>query len=221
MLYNLVQCPHRVTMDLFADPTLKDKVSPFVQLLWERGSLYEEEVIEGLSLPFIDLSPYAGDEKERQTLDAMNRREPLIYSARIKAGDLLGDPDLLRLETGGYVAGDIKSGAGEEGGIGRRERKAENSLCGSAWCLHRHIAATNHEVTHILPFRIQALNGRYWSNNGQRSARTLTGSAAIDPTATLQRTPPAAVAHAVSSSGNTVANTPEQHPGRDVVRSLK
>jgi hypothetical protein len=116
MLYNLVQCPHRVTMDLFADPTLKDKVSPFVQLLWERGSLYEEEVIEGLSLPFIDLSPYAGDEKERQTLDAMNRREPLIYSARIKAGDLLGDPDLLRLETGGYVAGDIKSGAGEEGG---------------------------------------------------------------------------------------------------------
>src|SRR5450759_3452606 len=79
----------------------------------------------------------------------------------------------------------------------------------------------NHEVTHISPFLIQALNGRYWSNNGQRSARTLTGSAAIDPTATLQRTPPAAVAHAVSSSGNMVANTPEQHPGRDVVRSLK
>ena len=46
MLYDLVQCPHRVTMDLFADPALKDKISPFVQLLWERGSLYEEEVIE-------------------------------------------------------------------------------------------------------------------------------------------------------------------------------
>jgi uncharacterized protein len=28
---------------------------------------------------------------------------------------LLGDPDLLRKETGGYVAGDIKSGSGEEG----------------------------------------------------------------------------------------------------------
>ena len=28
---------------------------------------------------------------------------------------MLGDPDLLRKETGGYVAGDIKSGAGEEG----------------------------------------------------------------------------------------------------------
>jgi len=68
-------------MDLFADPALKDKVSPFVQLLWERGSLYEEEVIEGLSLPFVDLSHYAGDEKEQQTLEAMNRKEPLIYSA--------------------------------------------------------------------------------------------------------------------------------------------
>jgi hypothetical protein len=30
--------------------------------------------------------------------------------------DLLGMPDLLRKEMGGYVPGDIKSGAGEEGG---------------------------------------------------------------------------------------------------------
>ena len=116
MLYNFVECPHRVTMDLSADPALRDKVSPFVQLLWERGSLYEEEVIRGLSLPFADLSRYAGEKKEQQTLEAMNRKEPLIYSARIKSDDLLGDPDLLRLESGGYIAGDIKSGAGEEGG---------------------------------------------------------------------------------------------------------
>ena len=46
----------------------------------------------------------------------MDRREPLIYSARIRSGDLLGDPDLLRHENGGYIAGDIKSGAGEDGG---------------------------------------------------------------------------------------------------------
>jgi hypothetical protein len=45
----------------------------------------------------------------------MDRGEPLIYGGRISAGDLLGDPDLLRKELGGYVAGDIKSGAGEEG----------------------------------------------------------------------------------------------------------
>src|ERR1035438_6084616 len=103
MLYNLVQCPHRVTMDLFADPALKDKFSPFVRLLWERGSLYEEEVIGGLSLPFVDLSHYAGDEKEQQqTPHTTNRREPLTNSGRIKAVNPLGDPDLLPLETGGY-----------------------------------------------------------------------------------------------------------------------
>jgi hypothetical protein len=54
-------------------------------------------------------SRYAGVEKERQTTAAMERREPLIYSARIRADDLLGDPDLLRLEGDRYVAGDIES----------------------------------------------------------------------------------------------------------------
>lgn len=114
MLYDLVHCPHRVTMDLFGDPAERDEVSPFVQLLWERGSLFEKEVIEGIEVPYVDLSQYAGEEKERLTLAAMERGEPLIYGGRISAGDLLGDPDLLRLEGDGYVAGDIKSGAGEE-----------------------------------------------------------------------------------------------------------
>ena len=47
MLYDLVTCPHRVTMDLFTDPALRDELNPFVQLLWEKGSLYEREVIDG------------------------------------------------------------------------------------------------------------------------------------------------------------------------------
>lgn len=115
MLYDLVSCPHRVTMDIFGDPAKRDEVNPFVKLLWERGSLYEREVIQGLSIPFLDLSSYAGDEKERLTLEAMQRGEKLIYGGRIQEAGLLGDPDFLRKETGGYVAGDIKSGAGEEG----------------------------------------------------------------------------------------------------------
>ncbi|MFZ0694190.1 MAG: PD-(D/E)XK nuclease family protein, partial [Alphaproteobacteria bacterium] len=114
MLYDLVQCPHRVTMDTYADPAERDAVSPFVQLLWERGALFEKEVIRNLEIPFLDLSHYSGDEKERLTVEAMARREPLIYGGRISAGDLLGDPDLLRYEDGGYIAGDIKSGAGDE-----------------------------------------------------------------------------------------------------------
>ena len=115
MLYDLVSCPHRVTMDLFADPAQRDASNPFIQLLWEKGSLFEKQVIQGLEVPFTDLSPVAGDEKERLTLEAMQRGDSLIYSGRMQTAGLLGDPDLLRKEGDGYVAGDIKSGSGEEG----------------------------------------------------------------------------------------------------------
>jgi predicted RecB family nuclease len=123
MLYDLVCCPHRISMDLFADPAERDRVSPFVQLLWDRGVAHEEEVIRKLDEPFLDLSIYAGAEKERRTLEAIDRAEPLIYGGRITSGDLLGDPDLLRREGSGYVAGDIKSGAGEEGASDENEGK--------------------------------------------------------------------------------------------------
>jgi predicted RecB family nuclease len=123
MLYDLVACPHRVSMDLFTDPSQRDRVSPFVQLLWDRGVAHEERVVANIAEPFVDLLKYAGSEKERLTLEAMDRGEPLIYGGRISAGDLLGDPDLLRKEGNGYVAGDIKSGAGEESGDEDSETK--------------------------------------------------------------------------------------------------
>jgi len=114
MLYAHLTCPHRVSMDAHADPALRDPVSPFVEMLWERGTLYESEVIAGLGVPFLDLSGLKGDEKEQATRAAIARCEPLIYSARLTVDDLLGVPDLLRFENGGYVAIDIKSGAGEK-----------------------------------------------------------------------------------------------------------
>jgi hypothetical protein len=102
-------------MDLFGDLTERDDVSPFVKMLWERGVLHEQAAISGVGTPVLDLSTYRGDEKERLTTAAILRAEPLIYSGRIRADDLLGEPDLLRRQGGGYVAGDIKSGAGLEG----------------------------------------------------------------------------------------------------------
>lgn len=123
LLYNIVQCPQRVALDAFGDPAKRDEENAFVRLLWERGTLYERETIAKLEQPFLDLSPFEGEERERKTLEAMQRGEPLIYSGRISAGDLLGVPDLLRKETGGYVPGDIKSGAGEEGGSEEGEGK--------------------------------------------------------------------------------------------------
>ncbi len=115
MIYNFVQCPHRVNLDLYGNPAEKNEVSVFVQLLWEKGNAYEKEVIENLEIVFTDLSSLSGDEKEEATKEAITRGDELIYSGRIKAGDLLGEPDLLRKQGAGYVAGDIKSGAGEEG----------------------------------------------------------------------------------------------------------
>jgi len=102
-------------MDLFGDSSKRDEVNVFIKLLWERGTLFERETINNLSIPFLDLSFHQGDEKERRTKEAMDEKTPLIYGGRISADDLLGEPDLLRLEGGCYVPGDIKSGSGEEG----------------------------------------------------------------------------------------------------------
>ena len=117
-LYDLVSCPHRVSLDSFEDPTKRDKVSAFVKMLWERGSAYEATVIEKLagSEPVLDLSGVPQSEREARTLEAMRNGAPLIYQGRLRSGDLLGSPDLLRREGEGYVPIDIKSGRGEEGG---------------------------------------------------------------------------------------------------------
>ena len=127
MLYNLVTCTHRVTMDTFANPADRDEVSPFVQLLWDRGQAHELAVMAGLGAPYLDLSGYEGADKEALTFAAMERGDPLIYSSRISADGLLGIPDLLRKEPGGYIAGDIKSGTGEEGGSDDDEGKPKKS----------------------------------------------------------------------------------------------
>lgn len=111
-LYDFVQCPTRVALDAFA-PAKRDPINPFVRLLWERGTLFEEETVAEVEHPFTDLSRFKGDEKERLTLEAMHRSHALIYSGRIATDDLLGIPDTLRKEGSGYTPGEIKSGAGE------------------------------------------------------------------------------------------------------------
>jgi predicted RecB family nuclease len=117
ILYNLVECPHRIALDAFGDPKLRDPVSPFVRMLWERGNVYEKQVVDGLvgKAGYVDLSAFDGDELEAKTRAAIEEKAPLIYGGRLRADDLVGQPDLLRLETRGYVPGDIKSGRAEEG----------------------------------------------------------------------------------------------------------
>ncbi|MEY9418037.1 putative RecB family nuclease [Bradyrhizobium japonicum] len=116
ILYNLVECPQRVALDAFGDPARRDEVSAFVRLLWDRGTLFEQQTVAQLKIPLVDLSDVNELDRERLTLDAMTNGEPLIYGGSIRAGDLLGKPDLLRKEVGGYVPGDIRSGRATEGG---------------------------------------------------------------------------------------------------------
>jgi len=63
---------------------------------------------------FLDLSGFHRAEKQRLTAEAMSRQEPMIYVAELRLAI-----DLVNLTCcggpGGYVAGGIKSGAGEEG----------------------------------------------------------------------------------------------------------
>lgn len=115
MLYSYLTCPHRVTLDLFGNPAERDEISPFVELLWERGHLFERETIEGLGVPFLNLRGVPLAQREEMTSRAMANEEELIYGGRISHGDLLGEPDLLRRTDAGYIPGDIKSGAGLEG----------------------------------------------------------------------------------------------------------
>jgi len=115
MLYSYTTCPHRVTMDLFGDRAERDEVSPFVELLWERGDLFEQETIERLHIPYLNLRETPANEREGRTMGAMEEGVELIYGGRISHGRLLGEPDLIRRTPSGYVPGDIKSGAGLEG----------------------------------------------------------------------------------------------------------
>lgn len=115
-LYNHLSCPHRVSMDAFADPQLRGAPNAFIQLLWERGTRFEKEVVAKLGTSFTDLSALSGDEKEAATRAALARGDTLIYAGRLSTEGLLGEPDLLRREgpSGKYVAIDIKSGAASE-----------------------------------------------------------------------------------------------------------
>ena len=122
MLYDLIKCPHRPYVDLFTNREKRDETSPFLKLLWERGATHKLVVMAGVQQPTCDLSSYTGDEKERKTIEAIQNEVSLICNGRVTADDLLGEPDLLRREGDGYLAGDIKSGSGEEGDDGKPKK---------------------------------------------------------------------------------------------------
>jgi predicted RecB family nuclease len=85
-----------------------------VELLWEQGLVHEATIAAGLKIT-ANLKLIGAADREKETLSAIARREPLIYGGRLTVGDLVGEPDLLEWTELGYVPGDIKSGSGFEG----------------------------------------------------------------------------------------------------------
>lgn len=114
-IYDFVQCPHRVTLDVYGDPGERDEPNAFVELLWKQGIDHEAAMLAQLGAIANLRSVQDVTGRERATMEAMLRKEPLIYGGRIVAEDMVGEPDLLELRNGLYLPGDIKSGSGLDG----------------------------------------------------------------------------------------------------------
>ena len=121
MLYNLMQCPHRVTMDLFYEHQEEKKTNSFVKMLWEKELSHKDNIFEEKSKEkgAVNLDGLSDSEKETQTIDYMRKKAPLILGGLIRADQLEARPDILQCEDDGlYVAANIKAGMGRESGTG-------------------------------------------------------------------------------------------------------
>ena len=116
-LYDYFQCPHKVWRDIYGPQNEKNKeINPFVQLLWDRGVLHEENIIESMGTAVLKIKGANRQEEFEQTMAALKSDTPLIYQGVLIHGNNMGIPDLLRRNPdGSYTPVDIKSGAGREG----------------------------------------------------------------------------------------------------------
>ena len=121
-LYDYVSCPHRVALDAFGDISSRAEISPFVRMLWERGSAFEAEILGQLDGTAVQIAADVPD-RVATTMAAMKAGADIILGGRIEADDLLGEPDLLLKLGSGYIPADVKSGSGEEGEIGNEKLK--------------------------------------------------------------------------------------------------
>lgn len=130
-LYNYTKCKHRVYLDAKADPSERGEVSVFVQMLWEMGLQTEAEYLDTLGAQeYENLASLSLDEAAIRTGELMRAGAALIYQGVIRAGDLIGRPDLLirrddassRFGDFYYEAVDIKAGKGREERGGKRTK---------------------------------------------------------------------------------------------------
>lgn len=119
--YHHAKCPHRVYLDMHGDRAERAEVSPFVELLWERGIQHEEEVIEAIrrDRPLETVEAEDLEAAFQKTYALMHRGAELIYQGVLIDGNRIGRPDLLERTAGPsdlgsyhYVPMDIKAARG-------------------------------------------------------------------------------------------------------------
>lgn len=111
--YVAKRCPVRAQNDMLvlAEPAPS---SPFLQRLFQRGVQFEHEAVRRwvTERPDAFVIHGAGDEAERETLAAMNARQPVVIGGQLPADEMgrrVGRPDaLVAAVGGGYRAVDIK-----------------------------------------------------------------------------------------------------------------
>lgn len=115
-LYAYDTCPHRVWRDANLLQEQIDPANEFLQLLWEKGILYEAKVLSNLiDGTYLDLKEGSKEERFENTLEAMRHKVPLIYQGVLIVDELFAEPDLLQLlPDGNYVPIDIKAAMGTE-----------------------------------------------------------------------------------------------------------
>jgi len=109
-LYNLIQCPYRVHLDIYGDPKKKSPHSDFLMKLIEDGVEHEKDVIS--DIPFTEV-PVKGtlEERAKLTEELMKKKTPWIYQGVLLNKDMVGVPDLLELKSDHYEPIEIKSGS--------------------------------------------------------------------------------------------------------------
>ena len=109
-LYNLVQCPYRVHLNIYGDQKKKLPDSEFFAKLIEDGVLHEKDVIT--DIPYTEV-PSKGtlEERAKLTKELMDKKTPWIYQGVLLTRDMVGIPDLLEFVSDHYEPVEIKSGS--------------------------------------------------------------------------------------------------------------
>lgn len=178
ILYDYIQCPHRVWRDKHGDQSEKiQETNPFVELLWNKGVKHEEKIMLKLG-EFEDMGDGTLEERFEKTLGAMKRGVGLIYQGVIKFDNLLGIPDLIKkMPDGSYIPVDIKSGMGlegedeENGDEGKQKKHYAVQLCLYFEVLNK-LGFANNRIGKIIDVHGEEVLYEFDLPMGKRNAQT-------------------------------------------------